>query len=97
MRHTAITVAGYPSGQTDFDPIFASAGLAERQQLLGLVQRIADGIVDPDNGQFTSIVVIGHSDRQDLRHDDLRRPAQQRDRRGSGPGGLGVGVGQGDG
>lgn len=66
MRHTAITIAGYPAGQTDFDPIFASAGLEERQQLLGLVQRIADGIVDQESGQFTSIVVVGHSDRQDL-------------------------------
>jgi flagellar motor protein MotB len=66
MRLTALTVAGYTSGQTAFDPMFASVGLVERQQLLGVVQRIADGIADPAKGQLTSVVVVGHSDRQDL-------------------------------
>jgi flagellar motor protein MotB len=65
MRHLAITVAGYPAGQTEFEPMFASAELVERQQLLGVVQRIADSIVEPETGRFTSIVVVGHSDRQD--------------------------------
>jgi hypothetical protein len=65
MRQLTITLAGYPAGQTAFEPIFADAGLSVRQQLLGVVERIADGITEPENGQFTSLVVVGHSDRQD--------------------------------
>jgi hypothetical protein len=33
--------------------------------VLSLVERIADGIIDPNSGQFTSVIVVGHSDRQD--------------------------------
>ena len=66
MRLTAVTIAGYPAGVTDFATVLAAAGAPEREQVLSLVERIADGIIDPGNGQFTAVQVVGHSDRQDL-------------------------------
>ena len=65
MRLTAIKFPGYQSGQTDFAPVFNAAGETEREQLLGVVERIADQIIQQDSNQFTSIIVTGHSDRQD--------------------------------
>lgn len=65
MRLTAISFSGYEAGQTDFGPVFDGGPEIEREQLQGVVERIADALIDPDNGQFTSVVVTGHSDRQD--------------------------------
>jgi hypothetical protein len=65
MRLTAIKFAGYEAGQTDFAPVFDRGAEVEREQVLSVVERIANAIIDPDNGQFTSIIIVGHSDRQD--------------------------------
>jgi flagellar motor protein MotB len=65
MRLTAITFSGYQSGQADFATVFESAGETEREQILSVVERIADQIIEDDSNQFTSIIVTGHSDRQD--------------------------------
>ena len=65
MRLTAIKFSGYESGQAAFVPVFNNSPEVERQQILGVIERIADAIIDPDNGQFTSIITVGHSDRQD--------------------------------
>lgn len=65
MRLTAIKFSGYASGQTDFASVFNSSPAVEREQILSVIERIADAIIDPDNGQFTSIIIVGHSDRQD--------------------------------
>jgi flagellar motor protein MotB len=65
MRLTPITFSGYQSGHTDFAEVFDSNPEAEREAVLSLVERIANGIIDPNSGQFTSVIVVGHSDRQD--------------------------------
>jgi hypothetical protein len=65
MRLTAITFSGYQSSHTDLAEVFDSNPETEREALLSMVERIADGIIDPNGGQFTSVIVVGHSDRQD--------------------------------
>jgi flagellar motor protein MotB len=67
MRLTAIAFDGFESGHTDFSELFGSpAAEVQREQFLGIVERIADGIIQGDeNRQVTSIIVVGHSDRQD--------------------------------
>lgn len=65
MRLTAIRFAGYAAGQTDFATIFDRTPDAEREPILRVIQRITDGIVHPANGKFTSIIIVGHADRQD--------------------------------
>jgi flagellar motor protein MotB len=67
MRLTAITFDGFESGHTDFSEVFNSpAAGVQREQFLGVIERIADGIIQADeNRQATSIIVVGHSDRQD--------------------------------
>lgn len=65
MRLTAIKFSGYQSGQTEFAPVFQAAGETEREQILSVVERLADQIIEADSSQFTSIIVTGHADRQD--------------------------------
>ena len=65
MRLTAIKFSGYQPGQTDFATVFETAGETEREQILGVIELIADQIIESDSNQFASIVVTGHSDRQD--------------------------------
>lgn len=65
MRLVAIKFAGYQSGQSDFATVFDGGPEVEREQLLSVVERVADSIIEADSKQFTSIVVCGHSDRQD--------------------------------
>jgi hypothetical protein len=66
MRLVAIKFAGYPAGQTDFNAIESAAPLADRAALQNVLNRIAAGIISPASGQFTSLIIVGHSDRQDL-------------------------------
>jgi flagellar motor protein MotB len=65
VRLTAITFSGYDAGQTDFTPVFAASPQVEREQLLGVIERIADTIIQNDSNQFNSLIVVGHADRQD--------------------------------
>lgn len=67
MRLVPITFDGYASGQTDFEPVYQSAEAADaREQLLGVVERIADSIIQADeNRAATSLIIVGHADRQD--------------------------------
>jgi hypothetical protein len=65
MKITEINFRGYEPGQMDFAPVFNAAPEVERKQILSVITRIADAIIDPDNGQFTSIIIIGNSDRDD--------------------------------
>ena len=70
MRLVPITFDGYASGQTDFGTVYQAQTPeieTAREQLLGVVERIADSIIQADeNRAATSIIVVGHSDRQDL-------------------------------
>ena len=97
MRLTAIKISGYASGQTNFAPVFNSSPEIEREQILSVVERIADAIIDPDNRQFTSIIIVGHSDRQDRADIELRSETRQRDRRRARSRLVGVGLGEGAG
>ena len=65
MRLNAIKFRGYAVGQTYFAPVFNSAPEVEREQIPSVIEKIADAITDPDNGQFTFIIIIGHTDRHD--------------------------------
>lgn len=66
MRLVPIKFPGYPAGATDFEPIFENGDATEREALLGVIERIADQIIQGDEStEFTAIVVVGHSDRQD--------------------------------
>jgi flagellar motor protein MotB len=65
MRLTAFKFPGYAAGQSAFSPVFENSSQIHREQFLSVIERIAGAIIDPENGQFTSIIIVGHSDRQD--------------------------------
>jgi hypothetical protein len=65
MRLTAMTFDGYEAGQTDFGTLLATVPQAELNNLLDITSIIAGQITAPAPGVFVSLIVTGHSDRQD--------------------------------
>lgn len=65
MRTQPIRIDGYSSGVTDFATVLLDAPADEQVLVQQLVDRLAQHVADPDNSGFTSVTIIGHSDRQD--------------------------------
>lgn len=65
MRLSAITFDGYQSGQTDFGTLLATVPQAGLTQLEPHLQLIVGQLTDPVANRRLSIIVVGHSDRQD--------------------------------
>jgi hypothetical protein len=65
MRLQAITFDGYGSGQTDFTALITGTPQAGLNALLDVVNVITAQVTQPVANRFISIIVVGHSDRQD--------------------------------
>ncbi|BCH23326.1 hypothetical protein MesoLjLc_30380 [Mesorhizobium sp. L-8-10] len=65
MRLQALTFDGYGSGQTDFAALVSNTPQPDMNMLLTVVDIIAGQVTQPVANQFISIIVVGHSDRQD--------------------------------
>lgn len=65
MRLTSLTFDGYGSGETDFGTLINNSSQAELGTLLDIVQIIVGLLTNPVPNQFLSIIITGHSDRQD--------------------------------
>jgi len=65
MRLKALTFDGYQSGQTDFGTLLAATPQADLNGLIFAIDTIARQITDPVPNLFLSLIVVGHSDRQD--------------------------------
>lgn len=65
MRLKAIKFAGYGSGVTDFATLLATVPQTGEAQLRDVVRLIAGQLTNPVPGLFVSVIVAGHSDRQD--------------------------------
>ncbi|WP_067841419.1 hypothetical protein [Nocardia lijiangensis] len=66
MRTQPIKFAGYGAGQTDFDAVEGLASPGERLRLHQVLDRITQHVLNPAGSGFTSLTIVGHSDRQDL-------------------------------
>jgi hypothetical protein len=65
MRVAALHFRGYAYGESDFAPVFDRAAASDQQTLTGIVERMADSIITPDQGRFTAPTIVGHADRRD--------------------------------
>jgi hypothetical protein len=65
MRVNALHFRGYASGGSEFAPVFDNATPSDQQALTDVVDRMADSIITPDQGHFTALTIVGHSDRRD--------------------------------
>jgi hypothetical protein len=65
MRLQAITFDGYGAGQTDFGTLISTTPQAGLNELLAVLTVITGQVTQPVANQFISIIVVGHSDRQD--------------------------------
>lgn len=65
MRLTALTFDGYGSGETDFSTLISGSSPPDLNALNNVVTIMAGQITQPVPNQFVSIIVTGHSDRQD--------------------------------
>jgi hypothetical protein len=88
LRVVALKFAGYASGETDFGSLLSRGGQGDLETLEFVIGGIAEKIVNSSPGVYVSIIVTGHSDRNDtegLSCDDRRRGESQAswDRAGS--------------
>ncbi|WKG05509.1 hypothetical protein [Mycolicibacterium sp. HK-90] len=65
MRLTALTFAGYPAGVTDFGSLLAAAPQHDFAELDDVMTVVAGQLTNPVPNLNISLIVIGHSDRQD--------------------------------
>ena len=65
MRLEALKFPGYHAGETDFDSVESRAPADERAKLQRLLDRLSEDVLNPTNGRTTSLIIVGHSDRQD--------------------------------
>lgn len=65
MRLTAITFDRYGSGETDFTALISGSPQAGLTVLNQVMTVMAGQITSPVSNLFVSIIVTGHSDRQD--------------------------------
>lgn len=65
MRLTALEFAGYGSGATDFSALLASTAQGDLPALTAVLDMLAGQVVAPVGTRSSSIIVVGHSDRQD--------------------------------
>jgi flagellar motor protein MotB len=65
MRLFSITFDRYGSGETDFAALISGSPQPGLNTLLDVVKIIATQITNPTPNLFVSIIVVGHSDRQD--------------------------------
>jgi hypothetical protein len=66
MRTNVIVFDGFAAGETDFGALEARSDQDRRDVLNRLLDRIVAGVLAPAGTAFNAIVVVGHSDRQDL-------------------------------
>lgn len=65
MRLLAITFDGYGSGETDFGTLIGTVPQSGFSDLETVLQIIASQITNPVANLHVSLIVVGHSDRQD--------------------------------
>jgi hypothetical protein len=65
MRLEAIEFNGYSSGETDFGNLVTTTAQPSLARLGEVLTAVADQIANPIPNMCFSIIVIGHSDRQD--------------------------------
>lgn len=65
MRLNAITFSGYPAGVTDFGALLAAVPQPGLAQLDDVMTVVAGQIVNPVPNLHVSLIIVGHSDRQD--------------------------------
>lgn len=76
MLKNQIIFEGFNSGETDFAALEARSIPDARARLGRLLDRIVAGILAPPGATFNSLVIVGHSDRQDtlgMSCDDRRK------------------------
>jgi hypothetical protein len=66
MQRNMIIVQGFNSGETDFAALESRSSASTREHLSRLLDRLVRDIVAPRDTAFNSVVIVGHSDRQDL-------------------------------
>jgi hypothetical protein len=65
MRLRALTFAGYPSGKTSFAELLSTVPQPQMNDLLEVTSLITEQVRAPVPNRFISVIVTGHSDRQD--------------------------------
>lgn len=65
MRLTAIEFSGYPAGVTDFETLIETTAQPGLGQLESALSRVANQVVAAEPNRVTSLITVGHSDRQD--------------------------------
>jgi hypothetical protein len=65
MRLTAYTFSGYGSGETDFSTLLSNVPQDQFVDFDDVLGVIAGQITNPTPTVFVSLIIVGHSDRQD--------------------------------
>lgn len=65
MRLEALEFASYPPGVTDFAQLLATTDQPNLFRLGEILTAVADQVANPVPNRFFSLIVAGHSDRQD--------------------------------
>lgn len=65
MRLTAYEFAGFPAGITDFQTLLSTTAQPRLADFETLLDAVTDQVTNPVPNVFVSMIVVGHSDRQD--------------------------------